>query len=62
MSQAIPLWLLDEPLAALDAPAARLVEGLVEQHIARGGAVVYTTHQGSRLAARTIQLDGAIDA
>jgi heme exporter protein A len=62
VSQAIPLWLLDEPLAALDAPAARLVEELVEQHVARGGAVVYTTHQDSRLAARTIQLDGAIDA
>jgi heme exporter protein A len=57
VSQAIPLWLLDEPLAALDAQAARLVEGLVEQHIGLGGAVVYTTHQDSRLAARTIDLD-----
>jgi heme exporter protein A len=62
VSQAIPLWLLDEPLAALDTQAARLVEGLVEAHISRGGAVVYTTHQDSRLAARTINLDGAVDA
>jgi heme exporter protein A len=62
LSHAIPLWLLDEPLAALDAPAARLVEGLVEQHTGRGGAVVYTTHQDSRLAARTIDLDAALDA
>jgi heme exporter protein A len=57
LSQAIPLWLLDEPLAALDAQAARIVEGLIEGHLGRGGAVVYTTHQESRLAARTISLD-----
>jgi heme exporter protein A len=61
MSQAIPLWLLDEPLAALDAQAARLVEGLVEEHIGRGGAIVYTTHQDSRLAARTIDLDAMVE-
>jgi heme exporter protein A len=57
LSQAIPLWLLDEPLAALDAQAARIVEGLIEGHLGRGGAVIYTTHQESRLAARTISLD-----
>src|SRR5262245_48586171 len=45
VSQQVRLWLLDEPLAALDVPAARLVEGLVSEHVAGGGAVVYTTHQ-----------------
>jgi len=57
VSGSTPLWLLDEPFAALDAQAAQLVEGLVEEHIGRGGSVVYTTHQDSRLAARTIDLD-----
>jgi heme exporter protein A len=54
----VPLWLLDEPFAALDASAAALLEGLLTQHVAQGGAVVYTTHQatGMDAAARVIEL------
>jgi heme exporter protein A len=58
LSQAVPLWLLDEPLAALDAQAASLVEGLIREHIGQGGSVVYTTHQEARLEGRVISLDG----
>jgi heme exporter protein A len=58
MSRAVPLWLLDEPLAALDAQAAGVVEGLIKQHIGQGGSVVYTTHQEARLEGRVISLDG----
>jgi heme exporter protein A len=58
LSEAVPLWLLDEPYAALDTAAAKLLEALVDAHAARGGAVVFTTHQDSRIgAARVIQLD-----
>lgn len=58
VSEAVPLWLLDEPLAALDAAAAALVESLVSAHAARGGMAVFTTHQDTRLAAtRTVSLD-----
>jgi heme exporter protein A len=57
LSQAAPLWLLDEPLAALDAQAARLVEGLVAEHAARGGMVVYTTHQDARIHGKVVDLD-----
>jgi heme exporter protein A len=57
LSQAIPLWLLDEPLAALDAQAAGLVEGLIRGHIGQGGSVVYTTHQEARLEGRVLSLD-----
>jgi heme exporter protein A len=57
LSDAIPLWLLDEPFSALDAAAARLTEELIAQHAARGGAVVYTTHQEAGIAAtRVIEL------
>lgn len=58
LSAAVPLWLLDEPLAALDASAAAQVEALVREHVARGGAVAYTTHQATGLdgAARVIEL------
>ena len=40
-----PLWLLDEPFSALDAAAVSILNGLIQDHSARGGAVVFTTHQ-----------------
>jgi heme exporter protein A len=45
LSAGVPLWLLDEPFAALDASASAMVEELIRGHAGRGGAVVYTTHQ-----------------
>ena len=58
LSGSVPLWLLDEPYAALDAAAGRLVEELIGGHVARGGAVVYTTHQDTRVgASQVIDLD-----
>jgi heme exporter protein A len=58
LSAAVPLWLLDEPFAALDVSAAAFVEQRVRGHVARGGSVVYTTHQASGIdaAARAIEL------
>jgi heme exporter protein A len=59
LSASAPLWLLDEPFAALDAAAAGLVESLVSAHVAAGGMVAFTTHQDTRLAAtRSVSLDG----
>lgn len=40
-----PLWLLDEPLNALDADGVRLLSGMIEQHRASGGAIVAASHQ-----------------
>ncbi|HYD55867.1 MAG TPA: cytochrome c biogenesis heme-transporting ATPase CcmA [Burkholderiales bacterium] len=58
LSAGVPLWLLDEPLAALDVDAAALVESLVAAHATRGGMVVFTTHQEARLVpTRTVSLD-----
>jgi heme exporter protein A len=50
-----PLWLLDEPLAALDAAGADLLTRLLNGHLATGGLVVAATHAplgiaGSRVA------------
>lgn len=39
------LWILDEPLVALDNAAVDLVQRLLEQHLEQGGMVVMTTHQ-----------------
>jgi len=40
-----PLWLLDEPLAALDAAGKKLVAETVTAHCASGGIVVAATHE-----------------
>lgn len=40
-----PLWLLDEPLNALDASSSERLLSLVECHRASGGAVVAASHQ-----------------
>ena len=41
----VPLWILDEPFAALDVRALETVVDLIGAHLARGGAAVLTTHQ-----------------
>jgi heme exporter protein A len=51
LSSALPLWLLDEPFSALDARGIELLRSLVLQQLARGGAVVFTTHQEPGIAA-----------
>ena len=40
-----PLWLLDEPLNALDSDGADRLASLVEAHLASGGAVLAASHQ-----------------
>ena len=57
VSESVPLWLLDEPYAALDPQATAIVDALIAGHAARGGAVVFTTHQETGAAAsRVIEL------
>jgi heme exporter protein A len=40
-----PLWILDEPLTALDAGGVALLEGLLAEHIVAQGTVILTSHQ-----------------
>jgi heme exporter protein A len=40
-----PVWILDEPTAALDVDAEKMFAGLVTAHLARGGIVIAATHQ-----------------
>ncbi|MCZ6709206.1 MAG: heme ABC exporter ATP-binding protein CcmA [Gammaproteobacteria bacterium] len=52
-----PLWLLDEPLTALDAAGQELVADLIEEHLRRDGSVLSATHQGLHVqGARSLQL------
>lgn len=45
-----PLWILDEPLTALDVGAVGLMQGLIGEHLNKGGMVIYTTHQTLEVA------------
>lgn len=49
------LWILDEPLVALDISAVEMIKEILEQHLAQGGMVVMTTHQEIDIAAVTTQ-------
>ncbi|MGO8754097.1 MAG: cytochrome c biogenesis heme-transporting ATPase CcmA [Gallionellaceae bacterium] len=39
------LWILDEPLTALDVGAVGMMQELIGEHLANRGMVIYTTHQ-----------------
>jgi heme exporter protein A len=43
-SPARPLWLMDEPSAALDRDGAALLARMLDAHLARGGAAIVATH------------------
>ncbi|MBS4096374.1 MAG: cytochrome c biogenesis heme-transporting ATPase CcmA [Sulfuricella sp.] len=47
------LWILDEPLTALDVAAAQLVQTLLGEHLAEGGMAMLTTHQPLEVAGIT---------
>jgi heme exporter protein A len=44
------LWVLDEPLAALDVGAVAMIQDLIAEHLATGGMVIFTTHQPLEIA------------
>jgi heme exporter protein A len=49
-----PIWLLDEPTASLDRMAQRQLARLMDDHVARGGILLATTHMelGAKFAQR----------
>ncbi len=58
-----PLWILDEPFTALDQNAVAELCSTLNKHLARGGMVIYTTHQEIDLSAqRLLRLDLSRDA
>ncbi|MHB1292343.1 MAG: cytochrome c biogenesis heme-transporting ATPase CcmA [Sulfuricella sp.] len=44
------LWILDEPLTALDQAALKLVQSLIGEHLRQGGMALMTTHQPVMIA------------
>jgi len=53
-----PVWLLDEPTAALDASGEALVARLIDAQLARGGIVLAATHHdlGLSHAVQTVEI------
>jgi heme exporter protein A len=54
-----PLWILDEPTTNLDAAGLSLIEQLMTQHLAGGGAILTAAHHGllaGHSAMRTLEL------
>jgi heme exporter protein A len=49
LSQA-KLWILDEPLTALDVQGVELMESMIMEHKQAGGSIIFTTHHGMQLA------------
>lgn len=45
LATAAPVWLLDEPMAHLDAPHQRTLAACLRRHVARGGAVLSALHE-----------------
>lgn len=53
-----PIWILDEPTAALDAASETLFAGLISRHLAAGGLALAATHQPLGVAARELPMTG----
>lgn len=49
------LWVLDEPLTALDVGAVALIQELIAEHLGRKGMVIFTTHQPLQVAGKEMR-------
>lgn len=54
------LWIMDEPLTALDVQGVELVESMLLEHREAGGSAIFTTHHGMQLPCemRSLSLGG----
>jgi heme exporter protein A len=50
------LWLLDEPVTALDADSRAAFQALLKQHLAPGGIAIIATHEDLGVAAQRLTL------
>jgi heme exporter protein A len=57
-----PIWLLDEPLTALDAASQAAVIAMMTAHLAEGGIIVAATHAPVPIKASELALGGAVQA
>jgi heme exporter protein A len=53
-----PIWLLDEPTAALDLVSQQVFAGLMTDHLATGGLIIAATHGPLGIPARELRIGG----
>jgi len=53
-----PIWLLDEPTAALDAAGQSMFASLMRDHLAKGGMIVAATHGPLGIEATELRIGG----
>jgi heme exporter protein A len=53
-----PIWLLDEPTAALDAAGQAMFAGLMRDHLASDGLIIAATHGPLGVEARELMVGG----
>lgn len=56
LTVARPIWLLDEPTAALDAASQKVLAGIMADHVAAGGAILAATHGPLGLPTRELAI------
>ncbi len=54
-----PLWLLDEPMAPLDAANRERFGELMREHLAGGGLILAAVHDALPIPARTVEIDSS---
>jgi heme exporter protein A len=54
-----PIWLLDEPTAALDAAGQAMFAKLMRDHLAQGGLIIAATHGPLGIEAKELRIGGA---
>lgn len=52
------LWLLDEPITALDSESIDIITGVMTEHLQKGGILIYTSHQPLALDRDLVQTVG----
>ena len=45
-----PVWIMDEPSAAMDAEGIELIHNIISAHLARGGSAVIASHNPPRIS------------
>lgn len=50
-----PLWILDEPLSALDVDSVALMTEILLEHLASDGLIVLTSHQEIAMETKTVR-------
>jgi len=48
-----PVWIMDEPSAAMDKDGAALIDDLIQTHVVRGGAAIIASHSPVRSLSRS---------